>query len=519
MFKNFIVSSIRKITSLEGSERWRARSRIIRSEVDVGIEHFLENFIVLLESFFFTSTCPFTSTRLTDSKDIDWREAFSLLPLKYKARRRENLWSLLENTASGGVAFTSNLSWLAMVVASMRPRARNTPGAGGTGAWRKTGRSNLVGGPFGASVNGIPLVVVTAAACDHIFLDIVTINVAIGGWGQFLIVALVSQVAQSQHEDEETQNQGEENPPRIEPLINLSGQPTHPLKELVFATEVSVGRHVKEGKPSWNAAIYFCGWNIPRRCRVDTPEWCLELMTHLTPPAAQEESNALTNEVALQRAWFNVARGAMAQTDMLERFENILADYDNLAEAHAECSEMVQKLVTTRQDLEHNVRLYTDAINRLKTVREEHAGCGQRINFLEKETNYLSSTNHDQAARIVSLVAKLAKKDSALTYSERLLAEGARELVGRLLKSHEYKESISGPFNMAIQAGWGKDLSEGHTDEEIMDDLSRKIARGYRHSVADLLKVYSDPAPSQGTSNPNTSKAFGRSDPPHPKKT
>ncbi|GKF77339.1 hypothetical protein Tco_0229809, partial [Tanacetum coccineum] len=116
---------------------------------------------------------------------------------------------------------------------------------------------------------------------------------------------------------------------------------------------------------------------------------------------------------------------------MLERFENLLADYDNLVEAHAECPEMVRKLVTTRQDLEHN------------------------------------------AARIVSLVAKLAKKDSALTYSERLLAEGARELVGRLLKSHEYKESISGPFNMAIQAGWGKDLSEGRTDEEIMDDLSR----------------------------------------------
>ncbi|GKE80613.1 hypothetical protein Tco_1550613 [Tanacetum coccineum] len=77
------------------------------------------------------------------------------------------------------------------------------------------------------------------------------------------IVAPVSQVAQSQHEDEETrvandeghsasprgsaneyvhhfydieENQGEENLPRIEPLVNLSGQPTHPPKEPVFAT-------------------------------------------------------------------------------------------------------------------------------------------------------------------------------------------------------------------------------------------------------------------------------------------
>ncbi|GJW23189.1 hypothetical protein Tco_0033811 [Tanacetum coccineum] len=120
-------------------------------------------------------------------------------------------------------------------------------------------------------------------------------------------------------------------------------------------------------------------------------------------------------------------------------------------------------------------------------------------------------------------------------------------VVGRLLKSHEYKESLSGPFNMAIQAGWGKGLSEGRMNVEIMVALSRvedfdaysdkklspmydklfekqypyvhKIARGYRHSVADLLKVCLDPAPSQGTSNPNTSKVFGRSDPPHPKKT
>ncbi|GJS73148.1 hypothetical protein Tco_0705989 [Tanacetum coccineum] len=278
------------------------------------------------------------------------------------------------------------------------------------------------------------------------------------------------------------------------PLVNFSRQPTHPPKESVFATGVNVGgslrlsntlstgvpesyprtiRHVEEGESSRNASVYIPRWNIPRRCHVDTLEWCRELMTHLAHPAAQEESNALTNE----------------------------------------------------------------------------------------------------AARIVSLEVELAKKDYTLTYSDRLLAEGARErerlivqlgqaeiekfdciwkllpiVVGRLLKSHEYKESLLGPFNMAIQAGWGKGLSEGCTDEEIMVALSwveefdaylingssirmydklfekqypyvQKIARGYRHSVADLLKVYLDPAPSQGTSNPNTSKAFGRSNPPLPKKT
>nr|GEZ01837.1 hypothetical protein [Tanacetum cinerariifolium] len=232
-------------------------------------------------------------------------------------------------------------------------------------------------------------------------------------------VALVSQVAQRQHKDEETcapndeghlaslsprgytneyvhhftnveENQGEEIPPRMKPLVNLFGQPTHPVNEPVFDTGVNVSGSFHLPNTLSTSALE---WNIPQRCRMDTPEWCWELMTHLAPLAAQDESNALTNE-----------------------------------------------------------------------------------------------------------------------------------------------------------AGWGKGLSEGRTDEEIMVDLSRveyfgaysnkkmypiydklfekqypyvqKIAIGYRHSVANLLKVYPDPTPSQGTSHPNTSKAFGRSsDPPLLKKT
>ncbi|GKA83674.1 hypothetical protein Tco_0805269 [Tanacetum coccineum] len=192
-------------------------------------------------------------------------------------------------------------------------------------------------------------------------------------------------------------------------------------------------------------------------------EWYRELMVHLAPPAAQEESNPLTN-----------------------------------------------KLVTAREDLEHNAKLYTDAINHYRVVKEEHAGCGQKVQILENEKNYLSAANHDQAARIQSLEVELAKKDSALTYTEKLLAKGA--------KDHERltdQLSLSEPFNMEIQAKWGKGLSEGHTDKETMDALYKaenfdpyfdknlypmydnmfekeypyieKIASGYRHSMADLL--------------------------------
>nr|GEZ78834.1 hypothetical protein [Tanacetum cinerariifolium] len=131
-----------------------------------------------------------------------------------------------------------------------------------------------------------------------------------------------------------------------------------------------------------------------------------EMMVHLAPPATQEESNALTNEIALQKAWFNLARGAMAQIDMLE---------DR------------QKLVTARQDLEHNARLYTDAINRYKNLREEHTECGQKFIDLEGERNDLAAANKDQALRIQELDANMAMNDFDLAATERASADGARD--------------------------------------------------------------------------------------------
>ncbi|GJZ51062.1 hypothetical protein Tco_0605577 [Tanacetum coccineum] len=257
-------------------------------------------------------------------------------------------------------------------------------------------------------------------------------------------------------------------------------------------------------------------------------------MVHLAPLAAQEESNALTNEVALQRAWFILARGTMAQTDILERLENLLDDYDILADTYAE------------------------------SMKEEHARCKQRAKILENEKNYLFAANHDQATRIQALETKLAKKDYALATAERMIANGTKEreklttqlsraevekfdcirkflptVVSRLLQSHEYNQSLSEPFNVAIQAGWSKGLSGDRTEEQIMSALHRvynfdaypnkklypmydklfeneypyvmRIASGFCHLVADLLKVHPDPTPSEGISSATISKALAGS--------
>ncbi|GKF13017.1 hypothetical protein Tco_0050943, partial [Tanacetum coccineum] len=55
-------------------------------------------------------------------------------------------------------------------------------------------------------------------------------------------------------------------------------------------------QNIEEGESSRSAFVYVPQWVILLRCRVDTSEWCRELMVHLAPPAAQEESNALTND-------------------------------------------------------------------------------------------------------------------------------------------------------------------------------------------------------------------------------
>ncbi|GJX44240.1 hypothetical protein Tco_0260916 [Tanacetum coccineum] len=223
------------------------------------------------------------------------------------------------------------------------------------------------------------------------------------------------------------------------------------------------GIHVEEGESSYSQALYVPDWTIPWRCRVDSLMWCRELMVHLAPAAAQEESNALTNAVALERAC-----------------------YDKLAEAYAEYEVTVQKLVTARVDLELNAKLYNDIASRYKKELE----------------------------------AKMAKKDSTLVYAEGISAERAEEkekLVTQLGRTEMKK------FDCVRKLLPTVGLAEERSKNDIMDALLRfedfepysdkklysmydklfkmqypyieNIARGFRHSVAELLKVHPNPPP------------------------
>ncbi|GJU81005.1 hypothetical protein Tco_1283370 [Tanacetum coccineum] len=139
--------------------------------------------------------------------------------------------------------------------------------------------------------------------------------------------------------------------------------------------------------------------------------------------ADKTKSNALTNPIALERAWFSLARWAMAQANNLERFENLQDDYTKLAEA----------------------------------LR-------------------MSDT----------LEVELDKKDSALVYAERISVDRAAE-----------KEKLVTQLSQA-------EIEKFDCIRKLLPIMKeypyvKKIASGFCHSVADLLKAYPDPAPSSKT--------------------
>ncbi|GJY11230.1 hypothetical protein Tco_0379415 [Tanacetum coccineum] len=65
------------------------------------------------------------------------------------------------------------------------------------------------------------------------------------------------------------------------------------------------------------------GNGIHQRSRVTTPKECRDLMVNLIPPGVREEMNLLDNNIVLDRAWFFLARGAMAQAHALCQFESL----------------------------------------------------------------------------------------------------------------------------------------------------------------------------------------------------
>ncbi|GKE84536.1 hypothetical protein Tco_1558278, partial [Tanacetum coccineum] len=110
----------------------------------------------------------------------------------------------------------------------------------------------------------------------------------------------------------------------------------------------------------------------------------------------------------------------------------------------------------------------------------------------------LKSVDEVHSSAMKNLESQLAQKYSALVYAERVSGERLLEneklraqlvfaqkektdsirkllptVVGRLLQSHEYKQSLSVPFNYALQTRWGQGLAEERSEEELRKIMMR----------------------------------------------
>ncbi|GJZ85309.1 gypsy type transposase [Tanacetum coccineum] len=273
------------------------------------------------------------------------------------------------------------------------------------------------------------------------------------------------------------------------------------------------GAGADEAGSSLPPSLFVPTWGIHQRSRVTTPEECRDLMVNLIPPGVQEEMHLLDNNVVLDRAWFSLARGAMAQAHALRQFESLYDTHHALQES---LETTRSHLVRTREDFNVVQNFYNTLSERHRKLREEHAQCSEGLAVVRAEKDSLMATNAEQALRIKELEqqlksadevhssavkdleSQLAQKDSALVYAERISGERHSEneelraqlafarkektdairkllptVVERLLQSHEYKQSLSVPFNYALQTGWGQGLAEERSEQELHKIMMR----------------------------------------------
>ncbi|GJR81637.1 hypothetical protein Tco_0152422 [Tanacetum coccineum] len=148
-----------------------------------------------------------------------------------------------------------------------------------------------------------------------------------------------------------------------------------------------------------------------------------------------------------------------------------------------------ESLVRTREDFNVVQNFYNTLSERHRKLREEHAQCSEGLAVVRAEKDMLDDGPFFCCEKPE---APACLKDSALVYAERISGERLSEneelraqlsfaqkektdairkllptVVERLLQSHEYKQSLSVPFNYALQTGWGQGLAEERSEKEL----------------------------------------------------
>ncbi|GKE98525.1 hypothetical protein Tco_0021876, partial [Tanacetum coccineum] len=168
---------------------------------------------------------------------------------------------------------------------------------------------------------------------------------------------------------------------------------------------------------------------------------------------------------------------------------------------------------------------YNTLSGRHRQLREEHDWCSEGLAVVQAEKNSLMATNAEQALRIKELEQRLKSVDeihsSAVKDLESLL-KGFLEKDSQKMRGLG-PNSLSVPFNFALQTGWGQGLAEGrsekelhkimmrmngfdpYSDKKMTAEYERLFSKTYSYAdrishlsekpVQDLLKLHPAPAP------------------------
>ncbi|GJX68467.1 hypothetical protein Tco_0304194 [Tanacetum coccineum] len=141
-------------------------------------------------------------------------------------------------------------------------------------------------------------------------------------------------------------------------------------------------------------------WNLTTHSILNDVESCRDMMINLATPAVRDQHNRLSDYQALQRSWFELGRGALAQIDILWWYEALnedygeLYDWNQLSEDHKALQQVHLGYVGKEADLT------------------------EKLVAVEKERDDLMDRDREREERIKKLEADLASKTSSLTEAE-----------------------------------------------------------------------------------------------------
>ncbi|GKB17368.1 hypothetical protein Tco_0851291 [Tanacetum coccineum] len=184
--------------------------------------------------------------------------------------------------------------------------------------------------------------------------------------------------------------------------------------------------------------LFVSTWNLTTHSILNDAEYCWDMMVNIVTPAVRSQQSRLSDYQALQRSWFKLGRGALAQIDIPRRYEALNEDYKELFESHRSCRAVHLGCVGKEADLV------------------------EKLAAMEKERDDLLDRDQERGAH--PAVEGGSRLQDFLLDRDR-----------RLIFSDEYRKSLSDVFNLAIAAGWSEGVKATCFEEEAQAFLATAV--------------------------------------------